>query len=128
VPLDGGAVTVLATAPAALAEAAALAEPAAWTALAAVADPAALVAGGGAEGAPAGGAEGAEGAEGAAAGEPEGAAAGEDDAPGPVAVTGAVAEPSVLVTVPIVDPARPVTESAGPGLPDAGDVIRAGAG
>jgi hypothetical protein len=95
--------------------------------LAASAELAALVAVGGAEGAAAGGAEG------TAAGGAEGAAPEEDDAPGSVAVTGAVAEPSVAVTVPTTDPTGPVTASAEAELPEDGlpvtaDVIRAGAG
>jgi hypothetical protein len=109
VPPDGGAVTELAAEPAASA------------------DPAALVAVGGAEGTAAGGAEG------TAAGGAEGAAPEEDDPPGSVAVTGAVTEPSVAVTVPTTDPTGPVTASAEAELPEDGlpvtaDVIRAGAG
>jgi hypothetical protein len=52
-----------------------------------------------------------------------GAAPDEDPSPATVPVTGAVAEPSALVTALTTDPAEPVTESA-----ETGDVSRPGAG
>jgi hypothetical protein len=61
--------------------------------------------------------------EGGSAGGAEGAAPDEDCPPAAVPVTGAVAEPSALVTAPTTDPAEPVTESA-----ETADVTRPGAG
>jgi hypothetical protein len=108
VPPDGGAVPELAADPAPT-------------------EPAPLAVVGGAEGAAGGGAEG------TAAGEPEGgaecAAPEEAGPPG----SGAVTEPSVVVTVPTTDPTEPVSASAEDELPEDGlpvtaDVIGTGAG